>query len=330
MKWSFLLAITCALLSGCGMKEQLDDMHAKTGQMAATTSKMEKKASHMGDNLDQAYAVTVRDKLLESMDAARSMEMKLGKATVYMVGFEFQVADCVGTERSKMLDLYKDALSEFYKDVREWARDYSDTDPAVKDNGVKNAAAMATVLHRINTNQEISCAEGGLHPVSMLGLIKAGMLARESVENGTVDIDSLPKYIRETLKNFRLATYLLKLRTNFLPLMALSQISDMDPLAYYGAASLMSLKKKANSEWHKDLTENDVAEIREWTAYIDEARKTRDFLTSLNIPVEIDSDIKLALQNMKLNDPEKSIRAPAAVKIEEIKSFADSLTLFLN
>src|SRR5690606_13653238 len=93
----------------------------------------------------------------------------------------------------------------------------------------------------------------------------------------------LPQAVAKVLQWKQEAIYLLQLRHNYLPVLVVSRMTDIQDEG--GLGRLWRLGKSwIGVRQQVDLDGFDPEELREWTLWLERATETREFLAALNIP----------------------------------------------
>lgn len=205
------------------LSKKTSEVNAKLGYIKSTTGT----AYTQGRQGDSA---TLRVKLIELMEKAPNLPGKLDAAGQYFDAFEFQVWRNQDSDTDKVRnELFLDAFTQFFEEVQKYDPHLAlNIDPTSHDGNQENLNALAATMHYVNRNQLEMAKETGARAVSVLSLLEDTLKLRASVNSGETSWESLPKYQQLILENEKIAVYMLRLRTNVIPVLLLANISRIN------------------------------------------------------------------------------------------------------
>lgn len=321
MKTSIALGLALLLtITSCKTDKVMDstlEMSKTTNEMKTGMDQTNVTMTQMASNTDNMYhqirtkeAQETRDRAFEALDKATVFEDKLTEAAAYHQGFEYQLWNNGNTkEDTKEFreELVETAVDEYFRALQRFmdeAKDPSDISPTKEDNYVMNLMALAVTLHEIHHHQEkLVHTHANVEKISMLSVIKDSLRQQQRINSGEITKAELKDHENALLFWHDEAINMLKYRFNMLMTMTLVKVSDVrkkPSFGWFGAAGLYIKAKHVYFSWdskYNTLTESRQAKIND---FVDEAIKTRDFLKEIGVNVELDSNVKKALKNMKL------------------------------
>lgn len=316
MKFAQVITLLSLLgLAACGPIKNMDEMHDATNSMATTTDHMSKTTEEMKGKTEDLYHTTlstytdlrqgnsliIRADALNDMEKYASIESKIDEAGMYYMAFEFQLWKNYGPDTEKAREaLYLEAAQQFFRDIHRYMDADRSTDPASTNPAMQNLFALAVALHQLNPNQEAMAEKSGIANVSMLSLIKGTLAKQADVESGKIAWDSVKEYEREILTNAKDAIYMLQLRANFLPMMVLAKLTPIETMNFFEKVKLLLFDYDAN--WQQ----LNLAQVKEYTRWINEASATVTYLSKLGESAQIDSKVTKLYGHLRLPAPSVS------------------------
>jgi hypothetical protein len=318
-----------------GMAQTTDKMSQITGQMATTTDGMAQttdgmavttndvlsQTTDMYQDLRQANSLTIRNQTLDAMVAATSMQKKISEAGAYFMAFEFQLWKGDGRDTSDKMDsLYYCAMEEFTRILREYMpTDFSKVDATSQNSRMMDLYALAVSFHQVNPNAQ----PGAL---GMMDLVKQVLQLNQPVNSGKIAESSLKDWQREGLANYQELVYLMQIRSNFLAVMTLAQVSKIADSGFLGITGLARKLSMVETKWSSDFSKLNLEEIVTYTTWMNEADTDSVFLKSIGEPAAIDSRLKKIFMNMTIHDSTTDMGN--SVRTTALTSFKSSFEAF--
>jgi hypothetical protein len=302
------------------MKSNTDDMKTTTQQM---NEELTKTRAEIGDlrkdtqgqlvdtktaikntyaDLRQKEAVTMRIDALAGIENNRKLEGKLASAGIYCMAFEFQLWKSNLSDTPDYRDqLFRDAMEEFFLTLAKFMPNPNGKiDPTSSDSQMQNLMAIAATIDRVNTNALNLAKASKEKPTSILSLIEDTLRKASKVESGEIRHSELKPYEQQILVNQSAAVALLQARANFLPVMLLARISDVQR---------RSLPIKAWMTFYGSKAKFDNLEaIQQGLEFITAANEEIRFLQEIGAPARINSKLKAFYNNLELPDPGQTDR----------------------
>lgn len=316
------------LLSSCGVKTQLDEMHDSTVGMNTTTTEMSSTTkdlaqltegmSYTTEELNEMTAAllplartggtaAIRNRRVEAMNNPLfplNIEHKILHAGVYWQGFEFQAwTNTVTDDQYTKRNFYADAVEEFaltldsnISEAKIDVKKLNKINPATDNNEELNIFAFAVSAHKVLMYQEyLARRVPAFQKVSFLDIIQ-GALAKEKTYNRSLaDESTLYRYEHLVLRNAAKLKYLLHARYNMLTTIALARINNIDRVGFIVKARYF-LKG-----WTAKLSEKSRAEQEEVIEYLTMANETKDFLSKIGEKIVLNKNIKKIIKNMRVD-----------------------------
>jgi hypothetical protein len=254
------------------LTEQLKEL---TQELAELTSGLGQTTQSTYEDLRQGNSVTLRAYALKQMTNAKAIEEKLSFAGIYMQAYEFQLWKGTGMDDQSVLQgLYYEGFLEFFKDVREFEDGSWNLDPTSTSMTNEDLYALAATMHEVNQNAVALDTANNTPQVSILSLIKDTLAKKKDFESGKITWNSLQPFEQEILDSEQDAVYLLRLRENFLAIMTLSQLSNLEYEGFIAKLGNFLLGITP------DFTDLNLAQIDTDTTWIQEANTTHDWLVA--------------------------------------------------
>lgn len=341
------------ILSSCGMKQQLDEMHDSTVGMNSTTTEMSETTkdlaqltegmSYTTEELNEMTAAllplartggtaAIRNRRVEAMNNpifALNIEHKILHAGVYWQGFEFQAwTNTVTDDQYTKMNFYADAIEEFAltldSNISAAKIDVKELDkinPATDQNEELNIFAFAVSSHKVLMYQDYLARRiPTFTKVSFLDIIQAALAKEKSYNDSLTDGSELFRYEHLALRNAEKLKYLLHARYNMLATIALARINNIDRVGFTVKARYF-LKK-----WTARLSRKTRAEQEEVIEYMTMANETKNFIEAIGEKSVLNKNIKKIIKNMRVDVTEsKDCQTQCINNSKKIKELATSL-----
>lgn len=337
------------------MRRATEDMVFKTGEMNSTTKDMAKSTSAMHESTDelkrtssaldrqtgdlyqdnrQGLSLELRLHIFEQMSKANKQFAKIKYANFYLKSLEFQLWKDSERDNPQRLDeLRLEAVQEVIQSIDELApagkRSFS---PLSKQNNMQNLYALSAALHVVNSEARlpqmtaISAGENApsdaLHekedhaPTGVLQLFYEALAAKTRVEAGDISYQDLRPYQASVLKFEEIATYILRVRMNFMTALTIKQLAAGD------GDELQPLQEMAMwlRPWTTRVESRNTVQLRYYGWVLGEALATRDTLHGLGIEAPLDPRLQKVIHNLRVErsqDKASSERKAALHDVEE-------------
>lgn len=333
-----LASLTLALggsFTGCELSDNAKKSAENSKQAADnSTNLLDLNNNAYGDGR-QGGARDRREKAIDTMLKAVSLEGKLAAAASYMSALEYQLFKDNGfreDDDSKRVRLITEGVSEFMKIQKDFLKPNLEPkisqdsvgnqtselpllSEALKDESIRNAFALAGAMQKISERQLEASKRYGFNAISMIDFFAEAMAASErSVADPRV-LSKQPAYVYEILRESGDAVALLEMRVNLFAGTALRAIgSPID-------ASSGRLVIKANA-----------VQLRDASDRLKLAVQSAGILASARLTPRIFGDVRAGLGRLVdgLNSIPagglESIKSPNLAKLLEVKALAEKIS----
>lgn len=224
--------------------KQTGNLVSQTRTLTRLTGNLSGKMTQVSETTDATFldlrqgdSRNIRESALRTMERATNLPEKLDEAAQYFQAMEFQLWRGQGSDTEALREsLYLDAFRQFFYDVKRYApHGELDIAPTSTDPNQEDLNALAATMHFKNQKLVLMARQTGRTPDTVLSLIENTLLERRAVNAGEIPWGSLPRYQQEILENADLAVYMLRLRTSFIPVILLSEISTINDVLHFDA-----------------------------------------------------------------------------------------------
>ncbi len=199
----FLMSIVA--FTGCDISDNAQKSADNSKRAADNSSELlDLNATAFGD-VRQGGARDRRERSLEKMMTAVTLNAKLASAAAYMSAFEFQLYKGNGfrEDNAKKRELlFTEAVAELMRTQK----DFSDTD--------LNRMAIAGTLHKVSERQREASIRYGYTSKSILDLFAEALSIRVNAESDPAFLAKQPTYLVEALRSSDDVIRLLQIRAN--------------------------------------------------------------------------------------------------------------------
>jgi hypothetical protein len=211
------LASALATVSSCGLKQNLDEVHDKTLEVAKTTGEVKHVTCTTYRSLRQGAPKESRDQDLQDIRNAKTIAGKLAEAAEYMQGFEYQVwsPECEGDlSRDEILEM---SVRELLAKMQGYVDDRSDVSASkiAPSNEMDTLYALAGTLHYVNPLQKNLLRGTSYEVLRPFDIIVRGLELDQRKNRGEA-AGEYPIWAETVGKYQKDAIYLLRLRQNFM------------------------------------------------------------------------------------------------------------------
>jgi hypothetical protein len=289
------------------MTDSLNQTLAQIINLSTSTTGLSNTTQNMYFALRQSYAETIRQYALNNMINTTALESKIAYAGVYMNGWEFQVWSGQGTDDlTRRQFLFNDFYAEFMLSMKAfWTTDTSkmSLDPTSSDPKMEDLFAISASVQQVNQIQiqqiPLLQSQGmDVKQVSVLDLIHNALLKNQALEAGTISLDSLSQAEKDTIQDSQAYTYLLQVRANFLPMLVLSKLANLEYAAFCQKIATFLFGFDA------DLNPADTTaeQLENYAQYLTWANAESDFLKSIGSPPQFNSKLVRLYNGMRMAD----------------------------
>lgn len=264
-------------------KNTTDELNKKTGTLNGVT----------GDLRDKSLKDISNERVnsrFEDLANAKTDISRLVAATSLCRSFAFQQWSGTGDETPQIkLDEEADAMFSLLPRLAALINQNYDLNKmnnilpsgGAPDNNWKNLASIAAVMETIDRDQQAAAVKFGVPAESIYSLIVKG-LQYKSIYNR--DKSQVPPYAREVLVWEQEAVFMLQLRHNYLPIMALSRLSKFATSQSREAMTFINawMGKSLNI----DQLDNAAKIEDQGVKWLQEALETQRVLKKLGYPLQ--------------------------------------------
>jgi hypothetical protein len=307
------------------MEKKTSDLDQKMDKLAETTDSLDKKISDLQTNIiapmkddvaktgrtvDYVYwdlrpdqALAIRTQHLDELRKVDDLNAKIFAAGAYCEAFEFQLWKGEGRDTQDYLDaLASDGLEEFFMRLREFTSDPTvATDPTSSKNNTKNLLALSAVLERVASISKNQPQLKDHQQLSLLDMLEEALAKSDDVETGKIAHEDLTLAEQQVLRYQDYALNVLETRANFLPLVALSFITDVQSHSLPVQAYMAYVGTKAQL--------GGIEAMRSSLDYLKKANDVIRFLRKIHYNVRFDGTVKAFYKNLRLSAPGTSARS---------------------
>jgi hypothetical protein len=269
------------------MSNTTDKMSNTTDKMAKTTNDMRDTTCKMYTALRQGNSKVSRDTDIEKIEGAKDITTKLEVAAKYMQGMEYQVWAPSCEEVAPREIAIDQAAVEILTGVQPYAKNRGNVNSTKQSDDYETLYALGATLHRVNELQEFYLKGTEEKVMTPEDILVEGLRLNQARNRGTLDVAKTPIWATTVGKYATDATFLLRLRANFLMAYgyAVADSNDAgDAPKLLKKAWRLGTTKIGSKKWTPNLDGRDATEIRERiTASLKYAKETRAKLVSLGI-----------------------------------------------
>ncbi len=319
-----LLALASGLtLVACGEVNNLHKMNDTTQKMSDTTTEMNTTTKELSDKtesmknttgelydaLRQGNTVQLRRDAWKAILEAPTMFRKISEAGKYFMSYEFQLWNdsAQDADAGRRSVLAQQAAKEFFLEIEELApRDGSVNVSIAPDaqnlqniesaqNRQASFNALAISMDQINRKQVPVLAKTKQPMMSMESIMEEALLAKKDLQDGQILPENKMTYIREVLAHEEKAIQILKTRYSLFPLVFIDAVTKV------GDMGLLDKGKMVLLGWDLDLDQLNTVQLEYYqTEALDRAIAARTILKKLGIKTELDGNVAMLLNKMRI------------------------------
>ncbi len=335
-----LLLGTISLI-GCSVFDDLKSMKKNMGELKG---KMESDVGHLAkraDDLEREMAFKESSAMfnyfMELLFGERDREARTAtgmpetamllyaEGAVRALLFQFWKGDYFEAFENELDQRFELSMAMVFARINDYIpRDFNISPPAVDwselkvypDRSYKALASFAARMDQVQPTYVKALQRHGLPNLSMYEVLVLALRDRELVSQ----VSPLPRTKAKILEWKNEAVYLLQLRHNYLPMMVMSRMTDFNDLTNFQRWWMKWTTKKV------DLNSYSPAQLREWTAWLNSARETRQRLREIGIEPKYNKILGEILRSIDFGQ-EKILTKKAVTEAEKLQvDFAEAFT----
>lgn len=300
------------------MAETTQAMHSETMGLKKISTELDRQTGDLYQDARQGTSLELRLNILEQMNQAKKQFAKIKYANFYLKSLEFQLWKAAGRDDDQRLDtLQLEAVQEVIQTIDELSPEGARSlSPLSNSNRMQNLYAISAALHVLNQVKHLPDPngtsdhhdldldlEGESHePTGILKLLFDALKAKKSLEDGTLEPEHLKPYQASVLKFEEIATYILRLRVNFLTAITVKQLASEDG----ESLNLIKRIKMWLRPWQPKVDVRNTVQLRYYGWVLSEAKATRDNLKSLGIDAPLDPMLQRVMGHIDFGPSSKS------------------------
>lgn len=273
------------IISACSLKDNAEKMVETSNDIRDRSAHLAKRTDDLEAELGKVETWKNFETSTKALFANPSEAEMLLYAGATIEGLPFQVWKGDYNEDQNMMDIRFKYSAEylFVRCLSYIPRDFA-VDRLLPNSDYKAVASLAVKLDRLSNELEMTYQKRKVTPRSFYDVVIEALTNR----NIQARSEFYPKASAMILTYRREAIYLLQLRHNYLPMMVLGRITDLQERGNVGRLWMRLGISDANQV---DLNAQGVSfeEIKEWKTWLDQALATRQALRQLGIQPEYNS-----------------------------------------
>lgn len=315
-----VLVVTAAACTACSvikdskeMKKTLEELNGKGDQLAKRISDVETEGTFdrsyksFQEETEKLFAENGKDDVVEADMVIHA------KAAISSMLFQFWKGDYADTldALDNRFALHADM---FYARVNGKAGEKK-VDVLIPNRAYKGVSALGAFMHEMRPEYAEALRRNNLPSLSLYAVTLMALKARGA--NGPQPL--LPKTMDKILEWKQEAVYTLQLRHNFLPLMVLSRLGDLNVRGEWFAdlrnavELIRTTRVSLNAAEPKRI---DDRQLKIWTQWLKAALHTRQALRDLGFTPEYNKNFGILLNNLNFGQAE-ILAAPLTAQSSE-------------
>jgi hypothetical protein len=307
---------TMILAAGCGMKENLDDMHDKTKHMADTTDKLADTSGDMSTKMDKTIATSgkifdISNDLFDGSKVAmivgthrdffnyilndKDMGNKLADGAGFFYTLSYQIYKGSHLDTVKKQNEYKEVSVVEFLERSEYLMQPLAWYELPMGNDRQTLLALAGTMGRIYPTQADDGAANGFQPVSMLSMFQEAL---DSLRlNPNAPMSKLPDYLATLRSKHESMVKILQARLNFIAIFVYGEITGLGrQKTWTGLREAMRHGNVGGLFKSRDVTQNiyfhdkNLTQIEKYNFYLRNALRTKKMLIDFNKGAQLDTD----------------------------------------
>lgn len=304
LKLLVLCPMFALFLASCGvkkdaeeMKKTSEDIRRQTDSVAKTSNAILEQSLHISKRTNdleseltfkESYVLTLanldylfgKDEKLEEKgpESELSVDPDLllyASAAMQSMYFQFWKGDF--DEKTSVLDQRLELAADtlFTRSVKHIPRDFGVNVPN-PDRSYKAIASLGARLEDVRPEFTASLIQVGQKPFSFYDVLIWALAGRDRLKRE----EMLPKAIAKILHWKQEAIYLLQLRHNYLPIVVVGRMTDLQERGAFWKVAMLVMGQTV------DVNRFDPEQLREWTSWLKQALDTRKQLRAIGIEPE--------------------------------------------
>lgn len=331
MKAIVYVLLAVGVFGACSIKEAADHMKEQTDRLKDNSDHLAKRTSDLENELtfDRSFhsfkdvaellfgengkgGSEVSTSAVGTQTAADvNIEPDLvlyATAAIKSLLFQFWKGD-FHDSLSALDDRYELSADIFFVRLSKYIPRDLEVDRWMPDRPYKAIAALGARLDEVRPEYLAALSRQGLSNLSFYDVIMTALKNRSAYTREEI----LPKTTAKILQWEQEAIYVMQLRHNFLPLMALTRASDMQDRGDFGKAVMMVTGQKI------DLSEKNPEQLREWTRWLRKALQTRADLKAAGIEPKSNAVMRMLLKSADFSSESKDLSLLKRPLVKEFK-----------
>lgn len=290
----FILIIFALVLTSCGMKKDMEEMHD-------ATVAVKENSDEMYSDLRQGDSATGRRDSWEALLRTSTPQDKLVYAAQFVRSFDVQLWSGMGPDTSAIrMQMAQKNAEEFMLMVHSLIKPGQTEAIPFADkilnpiwgNRMKSFNAIAAALQEMDPKQDRFSRK--VERLTFLSMLQKALRASFERRLGQ-SIEKHPAYVKEILEHERVATLLMQTRMNYSVVLALGKVSDI----CNGGMDFLKMRFFA---WELDMSAAGIDEIKLGVEKLQSAADTFDFMRSAGIVPKVNGPLAKLLAKMKVSD----------------------------
>lgn len=313
------------------MAETTEAMHSETTGLKKISTELDRQTGDLYQDARQGTSLELRLNILDHMKHAKKQFAKIKYANFYFKSLEFQLWKDGGRDNDERLEnLQLEAVQEVIQSIDELSPEGSRSlSPLSNKNHMQNLYALSAALHVLNHEKRLPSTTGTVQgddldldlageshePQGVLKLLFDSLKAKKALEDGSLHPADLKPYQASVLKFEEVATYILRLRVNFMTAITVKQLAAQDG----ESLNLIKRIKMWLKPWRPKVEARNTVQLRYYGWVLSEAKATRDNLKSLGIETPLDPTLKKVIDNIHFGPSAKSASSERNTAVEALQ-----------
>lgn len=299
MSVSLFLNLGCSVLNSLeSVKNDTSAVKVGAEDIKRKTEEVSNKTTELYDDLRHNEAEQKRRQLLHDMNQTTNSALKISLAAKYYMSFEYQLWGGKGYDTAKRRqEMAALALKEFLIEIQQFIPDRTiDISPLSPKDPSMNLNVLTATMDIDDPKQDrMREAMPELKHINILSLLKDGLKIGAGLRNKSIVTTQFAPEVEEVLNFEKLSIDLIKNRVQFLPVLVLTQVSDL-------GFSNLTAAKMYFMNWELDLEQLNIVQMKLYTKYLHAAVEDIEFLKSIGVEVKLNSSVVDFYKNMKIKN----------------------------
>ncbi len=287
--------IACAfLISSCGMKKNMDEMHD-------ATVAVKENSDQMYNDLRQGDSAAGRRDSWEALLKTSTPQDKLVYAAQFVRSFDVQLWSGVGPDTAAVrMQMAQKNAEEFMLMVQSLIKPGQTESMPFADkvlnpiwgNRMKSFNAISIALQEMDPKQDRMGHE--IERLTFLSMLQTALRASFERRLGQ-SIEKYPAYVTEILRHERVADLLMQSRMNYAVVLALGKVTNI----CNGGTDFLKMRFLA---WELDMSTVGIDEIKLAIEKLQWAEATLEIMRSAGIVPKVNAPLEKVLSGFKVSD----------------------------